>query len=196
SQPAAKPVAAASIGKEWECSVCELKSPASADKCTVCEAPKPVSAPRVDKPAAPALDSTSKEWTCAVCDLQSPESADKCIVCDAVKPVPRQAPGFAFDLDTSKKPAVPSSWSQSAFRKPALSQGQWECGVCELKNPMTADKCTVCEAAKPGAVTAAAPVVAIKRKASDLPVFEFDLDTSKRPVPPNGDFRISKSDSA
>ncbi|KAJ2535493.1 hypothetical protein IWW43_001590 [Coemansia sp. RSA 1935] len=196
SQPAAKPVAAASIGKEWECSVCELKSPASADKCTVCEAPKPVSAPRVDKPAAPALDSTSKEWTCAVCDLQSPESADKCIVCDAVKPVPRQAPGFAFDLDTSKKPAVPSSWSQSAFRKPALSQGQWECGVCELKNPMTADKCTVCEAAKPGAVTAAAPVVAIKRKASDLPVFELDLDTSKRPVPPNGDFRISKSDSA
>ncbi|KAJ2481934.1 hypothetical protein IWW56_001427 [Coemansia sp. RSA 2131] len=184
SQPAAKPVATVSIGKEWECSVCELKSPATADKCTVCEAPKPVSAPRVDKPAAPALDSTNKEWTCAVCDLKSPESADKCIVCDAVKPVPRQAPGFAFDLDTSKKPTVPSSWSQGGFSKPALSQGQWECGVCELKNPMTADKCTVCEAAKPGAVAAAAPVVAAKRKASDLPVFDFDLDISKRPVPP------------
>ncbi|KAJ2502300.1 hypothetical protein GGH96_001235 [Coemansia sp. RSA 1972] len=183
SQPSAKPAAAASIGKEWECSVCELKSPATADKCTVCEAPKPVSAPRVDKPAAPALESTSKEWTCAVCDLKSPESADKCIVCDAVRPVPRQAPGFAFDLDTSKKPTVPSSWSSSGFRKPAQSQDQWECGVCELKNPKTADKCTVCEAAKPGAV-AAAPVVAVKRKASDLPVFEFDLDTSKRPVPP------------
>ncbi|KAJ2358273.1 hypothetical protein GGF43_000930 [Coemansia sp. RSA 2618] len=90
-----------------------------------------------------------------------------------------------FDLDTSNKPAVPASWAQSGFRMAGPRQDQWECGVCELKNSTADAKCTVCEAARPGAAAVAAPQAAVKRKASsELPVFEFDLDTSKKPLRP------------
>ncbi|KAJ2351850.1 hypothetical protein GGF43_003916, partial [Coemansia sp. RSA 2618] len=132
----AAPATEAPMGadKSWECEVCELKSPATADKCVVCDSARPAA-----KTSVPAV--SGAEWECAVCELKSPATADKCIVCDASKPV--AMPG-------ASKPTVPVS-----------AGAEWECAMCELKSPATADKCIVCDAprpaAKPSASKPAAP---------------------------------------
>ncbi|KAJ2766670.1 hypothetical protein IWQ57_004270, partial [Coemansia nantahalensis] len=195
SAPQPKPVAS-----EWTCEVCELLSPASADKCIVCEAAKP--GPALPKPAAvPSIPNqlkapapASDEWTCEVCELQSPTAADKCTVCDAARPGAVQAapaaacstgtaaqmPSFAFTLDVSAKPPVPARWlHRRPTAAPAVDTAEWECGVCELKNPAPAPQCTICEAARPGAAKRTASGISD----ADLPVFRFDLDVSaKRPA--------------
>ncbi|KAJ2716167.1 hypothetical protein H4R19_000795 [Coemansia spiralis] len=185
---------------EWTCELCELQSPASADKCVVCDAARPGAGP--PKPAAaPPVPSqiqvpapASGEWTCDLCELQSPATADKCVVCDAARPgavpdapvsssgsgsINAQVPSFAFELDVSVKPPVPARWLQGRpVAVPTAGPAEWECEVCELQNPASAPQCTVCEATRPGGA---------KRKASelsdaDLPVFRFELNVAKRPA--------------
>ncbi|KAF8675662.1 hypothetical protein RHS04_06642 [Rhizoctonia solani] len=157
----------ASSGASWTCDVCMLSNPASAtEKCTVCDAKKPgasaapalapVSAPSALAPAAktasfdwgaagmkaPTTPATGS-WTCATCSLSNPASAtDKCTVCDAKKPGAAPATKAAsFD------------WGAAGMKTQATSTaGQWTCSTCSLSNPATAtEKCTVCDAKKPGA---------------------------------------------
>ncbi|KAJ2846011.1 hypothetical protein IWW36_004547, partial [Coemansia brasiliensis] len=197
SNPASvsKPAPIASSAQEWECKVCELKNPPSAKDCTVCDAPKPeklVTGLQSAATSAKAPNASGSEWTCELCDLKSPESANKCIVCDAPKPGPKpttaapqnkSAPSFEFGLDVTKKPAVPASWTSSKFSMPS-HQGQWECAVCELKNEDSAVKCTVCDAARPAAALPALATATKQTVNTSLPVFEFDLDVSRKPLPP------------
>ncbi|KAJ2633855.1 hypothetical protein H4R22_000130 [Coemansia sp. RSA 1290] len=200
---ASKPAPAPSAAQEWECKVCELKNPSSAKDCTVCDAPKPeqavaTAASQSFAALAKAPKASDSEWTCELCDLKSPESASKCIVCDAPKPgskptvaapQSKPTPSFAFGLDVTKKPAVPASWASSKLSM-RPSHDQWECDICELKNQASDVKCTVCDAARPAAAAAAAsvqpaPAVASKQTANaSLPVFEFNLDVSQKPLPP------------
>lgn len=196
---------------DWTCDTCMLKNPGSAkEKCTICEAPKPgakaatpsgpPAPPSVPsggfsfgaKPAAPAAPAakSGSEWTCDTCMLKNPASAtEKCTICEAPRPGatpaapagPPAAPsvpsggfgGFSFGA----KPAAPSA-------APAGGDS-WTCDTCMLKNPASAtEKCTICEAPKPGA-KAAAPSGPPAPPAGG---FSFGASSGGPPAPPSGGF--------
>ncbi|BEI81023.1 hypothetical protein CcaverHIS002_0201830 [Cutaneotrichosporon cavernicola] len=157
----------------WTCDVCMLQNTAAdAEKCSVCEAPKPgakAAAPAPSAlPSAPSgsfnfagagfkpAEKVAGEWDCDVCSLKNPASAtDKCTICEAPKPGAKVAAPVA----PSPMPAAPSG-GFSFGAKPAPA-GDWTCDLCMLKNPATAtDKCTVCEAPRPGAAPKAAAMPA------------------------------------
>ncbi|KAJ2812028.1 hypothetical protein H4S07_001683, partial [Coemansia furcata] len=152
-----QPSAQAKTG-EWTCDVCELKSPLSAAQCIVCDAVRPVVKPDVAPSAPPATSSwissefrpvapKDGEWVCDTCELKNPPAASKCTVCDAAKPEPKPA--------ASSTAPVPNIWAQGGFNVAGPKDGEWVCDTCKLKNPPTASKCTICDAAKPGAPNAA-----------------------------------------
>ncbi|KAJ2682610.1 hypothetical protein IWW39_005921 [Coemansia spiralis] len=191
---------------EWTCDTCELRNPSSASKCTVCDAAKPgttipssiIVATVATAAPVPNLwaqsmfnvaGSTKGEWTCDTCELKNPSSASKCTVCDAAKPGPA-VPASAVATAATTVAPVPNLWAQSGFSVAGPTNGEWTCDTCELKNPSSAPKCTVCDAAKSGQSLDAPPsssaMPSAKKRASDLdasqlPVFTFDLDVSKRP---------------
>lgn len=87
------------------------------------------------------------QWTCDTCMLKNPATAtEKCTICDAPRPggAPKAAPK-AFD------------WSAAGMKaQPAAATGSWTCAQCMLQNPETAkEKCTICDAPRPGAKAAA-----------------------------------------
>lgn len=96
---------------------------------------------------------TSGTWSCGTCMLENPDSAtDKCTICDA----PRSG-------GAAKPAAVPQKifdWSKTAIKVPPTQHaGTWQCDTCMLSNPDNAKlKCTVCDAARPGAASAPAPI--------------------------------------
>lgn len=165
---------------QWTCGLCQLQNPASAtEKCTICEAPKPgakaaapAPAPTMP-PAAPATGgfnfagsgfkppaSASGAWTCDTCMLQNTASdTEKCSVCEA--PKPGAAPKAAAPPAVPSLPAAPTggfNFAGAGIKPPAKSSGEWDCDTCMLKNPASAtEKCTVCEAPRPGAAASAAP---------------------------------------
>ncbi|EIW79227.1 hypothetical protein CONPUDRAFT_83503 [Coniophora puteana RWD-64-598 SS2] len=161
----------ASSTETWQCATCMLQNPDSAkEKCTICEAPRPGAAPPAPKtngfnwgasgmkaPSAPGGD----KWTCSTCMLQNPDSAkEKCTVCEAARPgAAPPAPkmdGFNWGAAGMKAPSVPTS-------------NTWTCNTCMLQNPDSAkEKCTVCEAARPGAAPAAPKVVGFNWGAAGL----------------------------
>ncbi|KAJ2803778.1 hypothetical protein H4S07_004386, partial [Coemansia furcata] len=191
---------------EWVCDTCELKNPPAAPKCTICDAAKPGAPNTVPAPAAASAAPVPNiwaqsgfnvagpkdgEWVCDTCELKNPLAAPKCTICDAAKPgAPNAAPAPA----ASSAAPVPNIWAQSGFNFAGPKDGEWICDTCELKNPPTASKCTVCDAAKPAKTSGAPPTSSLtplaKKKASDLdasqlPVFSFDLDVSKKPAFPS-----------
>ncbi|KAJ2247474.1 hypothetical protein GGI13_005028, partial [Coemansia sp. RSA 455] len=169
SLPSSKPMpplVPANTGN-WTCDVCELKSPLSATKCVVCDAARPAPKPTAAPSAPPATNSWASssfrpvapkdgEWICDTCELKNPLAATKCTVCDSAKPGPKPAAAAVAP--------VPNLWAQSGFTIAGPKDGEWTCDTCELKNPLAANKCTVCDTAKPAgpanpvSVTAA-PVV-------------------------------------
>ncbi|KAJ2826716.1 hypothetical protein FBU31_003369 [Coemansia sp. 'formosensis'] len=185
---------------EWVCDTCELKNPLAASKCTVCDAAKPEPKPAASS-TAPVPNIWAQggfnvagpkdgEWVCDTCELKNPPAAPKCTICDAAKP---GAPNTAPVPAASSAAPVPNIWAQSGFNVAGPKDGEWICDTCELKNPPAASKCTVCDAAKPAKTSVAPPTSSLtplaKKKASDLdasqlPVFSFDLDVSKKPAFP------------
>ncbi|KAJ2729564.1 hypothetical protein IW152_005582, partial [Coemansia sp. BCRC 34962] len=169
SSRVAPPLAQAKTG-EWTCDVCDLKSPLSATQCIVCDAARPTSkaaaAPSVPptanlwansglNPVAPA----DGKWTCDTCELKNPSSASKCTVCDAAKPGPALLSSTAMAATTAAP--VPNLWAQSGLNITGTANGEWTCDICELKNPSSASKCTVCDAAKPGPALLTSTAVAV-----------------------------------
>ncbi|KAJ2005934.1 hypothetical protein H4R26_001689 [Coemansia thaxteri] len=183
---------------EWVCDTCELKNAQSASKCTVCDAAKPGPKPAVTAAAAPvpnlwaqsgfkAAESKAGEWVCDTCELKNAQSASKCTVCDAAKPGPKPAV-------TAAAAPVPNLWAQSGFKAAEPKAGEWICDTCELKNIAAFDKCSVCDTPKPTPKVAVLPTdfsaLSVKKKVSDLdssqlPVFSFELDVTKKPAVPN-----------
>ncbi|KAJ2033114.1 hypothetical protein H4S04_009358, partial [Coemansia sp. S16] len=98
------------------------------------------------------------EWVCDTCELKNPLAANKCTVCNTAKPGPKPAAAAVAP--------VPNLWAQSGFTIAGPKDDEWTCDTCELKNPLAANKCTVCDTAKPAgpanpiSVTAAPTVTA------------------------------------
>ncbi|KAJ2558196.1 hypothetical protein EV175_000909 [Coemansia sp. RSA 1933] len=140
---------------EWTCGICELKNPDSASKCTVCDTERSVPNPTAVKSSwsqsvLSSVSSMSGEWTCDTCELKNPDSASKCTVCDATKPAPKNAAVAATTLPPP--PPVKNAWSQNVFASSSKAKsGEWTCDTCELKNPDTETKCTICDSPRPGA---------------------------------------------
>ncbi|KAJ1963884.1 E3 SUMO-protein ligase RanBP2, partial [Dipsacomyces acuminosporus] len=65
--------------------------------------------------------------------------------------------GSAVEPESAAESPTPVQPGFGGFAVPKLRDGEWKCSVCDLKNPSAAVKCTVCEAAKPGAQPTAQP---------------------------------------
>jgi hypothetical protein len=101
-------------------------------------------------------------WTCDTCMLKNPASVkDKCSVCDAPRP------GAAAGAAACAPATSGFNWSAAGMKPPTTSAsgGEWACDTCGLKNPASAaEKCTICDAPKPGGATptpAAAPTMPV-----------------------------------
>ncbi|KAG1831221.1 hypothetical protein EV424DRAFT_1372286 [Suillus variegatus] len=123
---------------------------------------------------------TSGTWSCGTCMLENPDSAkDKCTICDA----PRSG-------STAQPAAVPQKtfdWSKSAIKGPSTQHFEiWQCDTCMLSNPDSAKlKCTVCDAARPGATLAPAfdwSAAGIKAPGSSLDTWTCSLCMLKVPT--------------
>ncbi|KAF8317158.1 hypothetical protein DL93DRAFT_591784 [Clavulina sp. PMI_390] len=109
------------------------------------------------KPPAPASD----KWTCGDCACQSPATAQKCIVCDAPRPgvSTSQSSSSATLPPPAATPAAPAAatgsfnWAAAGFKPSAPPSDQWTCPTCSCQSPTSAQKCTVCDADRPGAAT-------------------------------------------
>ncbi|GMK56349.1 hypothetical protein CspeluHIS016_0301890 [Cutaneotrichosporon spelunceum] len=176
----------------WTCDVCMLQNTAAdTDKCGVCEAPKPGAKPKaaMPTPVAPPPAAASfgfgsgfkppakpaGAWMCDVCMLQNTAAdTEKCSVCEAPKPGAKAAAAAAAPLVAV--PTAPSggfNFAGAGFKPPAKAAGDWDCGVCSLKNPASAiDKCTICEAPRPGA-KAAVPAAPSPMPAAPSDAFSF-----------------------
>ncbi|KXN86569.1 E3 SUMO-protein ligase RanBP2 [Leucoagaricus sp. SymC.cos] len=145
-----KPVNGPSEG-EWTCSTCSLRNPVTAtEKCTICDTLKPGAVTETPKPAPffnwaaagmkPAPGPANGEWVCNVCLLKNPATAtSKCGICDAPKP-------GASVASTPKMNGF--DWAAVGMKAPIpASAGEWNCGLCGLKNPANATaKCNICDA--------------------------------------------------
>ncbi|KAJ2742771.1 hypothetical protein GGI20_004248 [Coemansia sp. BCRC 34301] len=194
---------------EWVCDTCELKNSVEASKCTVCDAAKPMPKPQLQTVLAAAVAPVPNlwaqsgfkvakpkdgEWTCDMCELTNSGDASKCVVCDSAKPgLPVPVAAAPATAPAPVSVLVPNLWAQSGFKAQAPKDGQWICDTCELSNGAAALKCTVCDAPKPVPKSAVPSmglaVPSAKKRVSDLddsqlPVFSFDLDVSKKPTAP------------
>ncbi|KAJ2862774.1 hypothetical protein GGI22_002112 [Coemansia erecta] len=129
----------------WTCEVCELKNPQSAIKCTICDASRSGA-----KPTSPALEfglfppSSFKLRDDNAFGLNSSQSAAS-VGASASKP---------------KDSTAKSTFGFNPLKQQLPKEGEWTCEVCELKNPQSAIKCTICDAARPGASPAQLPETA------------------------------------
>ncbi|XP_033474036.2 E3 SUMO-protein ligase RanBP2 isoform X2 [Epinephelus lanceolatus] len=100
------------------------------------------------------------QWDCDVCEVRNEASADSCVSCKALKASPKttataQTAPAADVTDAPSIFAVGSGFGAQFSKKP----GQWDCGVCEVRNEASTDKCVSCGAPNPAAKsTKEAPV--------------------------------------
>ncbi|GJE91022.1 zf-RanBP domain-containing protein [Phanerochaete sordida] len=80
---------------------------------------------------------------------------------DAAKATPvSELPSYSFDFTpvAVSSPAPAFNWGVAGAKKPAAAGDEWTCSMCMLKNPSAAtEKCTICDAPRPGAAPKAAP---------------------------------------
>ncbi|KAH9479513.1 hypothetical protein JR316_0008107 [Psilocybe cubensis] len=154
SQPSAPPVkgfdfAAAgmkvpTVGKDtWQCSLCSLSNPSTANKCETCEAPNPKATPVAPTvkgfdfaAAGMKMPSVNKDtWQCSLCSLSNPTSATKCETCET--PNPKAAP--------AAPPAKGFDYAAAGMKAPTVSKGTWTCSLCGLSSPESASQCVTCD---------------------------------------------------
>ncbi|KAF9648635.1 hypothetical protein BDM02DRAFT_3143902 [Thelephora ganbajun] len=116
----------------WKCGTCDSMNPASAtEKCTACDTPKP----RAAKPVASSSFSMPKPPSTP---LLFGTSATTVNTTAATATTSSRSGGF--------------NWGAVGMEPPTTNTEGWKCGTCDLVNPTSAtEKCTVCDARKPGA---------------------------------------------
>lgn len=167
----------------WTCDTCMLQNPASeTEKCKTCEAPKPGAAAKVTTPsvasAMPAPPSggfnfgaagfmpqskPAGTWTCGMCSLDmTAADTEACSVCESPKPGAALKAAAAAPVAKPAPTAMPApppggfNFAAAGFKPPAKAAGAWSCDLCGLQNTATdTEKCSTCEAPKPGAPAAA-----------------------------------------
>ncbi|KAF8748359.1 hypothetical protein RHS01_10904 [Rhizoctonia solani] len=111
---------------------------------------------------APATKTASFNWGAA--GVKAPRR-HLCTVCDAKKPGASAAPALApVSAPSALAPAAKTAsfdWGAAGMKAPTTpATGSWTCATCSLSNPASAtDKCTVCDAKKPGAAPATKAVL-------------------------------------
>ncbi|KAJ3535271.1 hypothetical protein NM688_g7003 [Phlebia brevispora] len=90
------------------------------------------------------------QWKCSLCSCSNPASAVDCTVCNEPRP---KAPAAS----TSSSGGF--NWAAAGMKPPEKKADEWKCSDCMCSNPASAtEKCTVCEAPRPGAIKATPPV--------------------------------------
>ncbi|XP_021179409.2 LOW QUALITY PROTEIN: ranBP2-like and GRIP domain-containing protein 4 [Fundulus heteroclitus] len=138
---------AARFGKkpgQWDCSVCEVRNEASADRCVSCQSPNAASKSAAAAPAASSaaagsalgVDSTKKDgqWDCNACLVRNEASAAECVSCRSPNPNP---PSLA-----------------AVFGK---KEGEWDCDVCLVRNKASLSECVACKTPNPNAKSTSTP---------------------------------------
>ncbi|XP_070607187.1 ranBP2-like and GRIP domain-containing protein 4 [Erythrolamprus reginae] len=164
---------------QWECSTCLVKNEITSQTCVACQSPNPsnldaqVVLPGESsaslKPGSEGAQNTfgplsttvKNQWECKNCSWKNEANASHCTSCK--NPSGISTPKFGSQAkfkfghtdnskDTSK---VPQSGFGAAFVK---KEGQWDCGICLVRNDGSLLTCAACEAPNPSCD--AAPVSA------------------------------------
>ncbi|KAL2774395.1 E3 SUMO-protein ligase RanBP2 [Daubentonia madagascariensis] len=148
---------------QWDCGVCLVHNEGSSIKCVTCQNPRKqslptsVSAPASFKFGTSEISKTLKsgfedmfakkegQWDCSSCLVRNEANAAKCVACqNPSKPSPSTAvpapASFKFGISETSK--APKSGFEGIFTK---KEGQWDCGLCLVRNEASATKCIACQ---------------------------------------------------
>ncbi|KAK2839618.1 hypothetical protein Q5P01_013358 [Channa striata] len=127
---------------QWDCSVCEVRNEASADKCVACKSPNSVtnsveevssSLPTVSE-FGDDFAKKNMQWDCNTCLVRNEALASECVSCHAPHEISIEA----------------------MFAKKG---GEWDCDTCLVRNDASVNKCVACQTPNPAAknTTSTAP---------------------------------------
>ncbi|KAM9343217.1 E3 SUMO-protein ligase RanBP2 isoform 2-T2 [Pholidichthys leucotaenia] len=91
------------------------------------------------------------QWDCDTCSVKNEASEDSCVSCKAPKSSAKTAT-TAQTTAAADTPATQSSQSAFGFGSQFMKKpGQWDCGVCQVRNEASVDKCVACQSPNPTA---------------------------------------------
>ncbi|XP_026563146.1 ranBP2-like and GRIP domain-containing protein 4 isoform X1 [Pseudonaja textilis] len=155
---------------QWECSTCLVRNKITSQKCIACQSPSPFNweaqavLPEESsaslKPGSEGAQNTfgplsttmENQWECKNCSRKNEASASHCTSCKNPSGISNPTFGsqtpFKFgQTDTSKDTSkVPQSGFGAAFMK---KEGQWDCGICLVRNEGSLPACAACQAPNP-----------------------------------------------
>ena len=115
-------------------------------------APPVRSAPTSTQAVAPVKQTlTTRSWAAAGPKLDAPTTSTFTTPAPAPKPAPVSAPVPAPPAAPAPVKAIPFDWAAAGWKPSTPAAGEWTCTVCNCKTKDTLQKCSVCEAPKPGA---------------------------------------------
>uniref|UniRef100_A0A8C6Y8M0 E3 SUMO-protein ligase RanBP2 n=1 Tax=Naja naja TaxID=35670 RepID=A0A8C6Y8M0_NAJNA len=155
---------------QWECSTCLVRNKITSQMCVACQSPNPFNweaqavLPEEStaslKPGSEGAQNTfgplsttvENQWECKNCSCKNEPSASHCISCKNPSGISNPTFGsqtpFKFgQTDTSKDTSkVPQSGFGAAFMK---KEGQWDCGICLVRNEGSLLTCAACQSPNP-----------------------------------------------
>ncbi|XP_068124393.1 E3 SUMO-protein ligase RanBP2-like isoform X2 [Hyperolius riggenbachi] len=148
---------------QWDCDVCLIRNEPSATKCIACQAPKTSESVQTTASSASSFKFVSAgdcaqkdlgsvfgkkegQWDCTTCLVRNQANATKCVACNSPKSSPSTGPPAQTPGVLQSKPGNESLASMFSRK-----EGQWDCGVCLIRNKAAAATCAACLAANPAA---------------------------------------------
>ncbi|XP_005626034.2 E3 SUMO-protein ligase RanBP2 isoform X3 [Canis lupus familiaris] len=142
---------------QWDCSICLVRNEASATTCVACQNPSKQNQPPSAVVAPAASSDTCKapksgfegmftkkegQWDCGICLVRNEASATTCVACQNPSKQNQPASAGLAPAASSDTCKAPKSGFEGMFTK---KEGQWDCGICLVRNEASATTCVACQ---------------------------------------------------